>query len=83
MNRSRRRRCRKRKRKERRKKQKVLGRTNRLLSFDTRRISKQIFYCWVCINCSSKVFAEPLPSNDRGIHMKTTRLMGGIYEVRL
>jgi hypothetical protein len=27
-------------------------------------------------------FTEPLPSNDRGIHIQAHRLMGGIYEVR-
>jgi hypothetical protein len=26
-------------------------------------------------------FREPLPSNDRGLHTQTDRLMGGIYEV--
>jgi hypothetical protein len=28
-------------------------------------------------------FSDPLPSNDRGIHIQTHRLMGRIYEVRL
>jgi hypothetical protein len=28
-------------------------------------------------------FTEPLPSKDRGIHMETHRLMGGIYEVAI
>jgi hypothetical protein len=27
------------------------------------------FYCCVCIRCRGDVHAEPLPSNDRGIHM--------------
>jgi hypothetical protein len=27
-------------------------------------------------------FTEPLPSNDRGIHVQTNRLMGDIYVVR-
>jgi hypothetical protein len=34
------------------------------------------------IRCRSNVFTEPLPSNDRGIHIQTLRLMGGIYKVR-
>jgi hypothetical protein len=36
----------------------------------------------VCIRCSGGVLTEPLPSNDRGIHIQTHRLMGDIYEVR-
>jgi hypothetical protein len=32
--------------------------------------------------CSGNVFTEPLPSNDRGIHIQTQRLMGGVYEAR-
>jgi hypothetical protein len=31
--------------------------------------------------CRGNVFTEPLPSNDRSIHIQTHRLMGGIYEV--
>jgi hypothetical protein len=34
-----------------------------------------------CIHCRGKVFTDPLPSTDRGIHVQTYRLMGGIYEV--
>jgi hypothetical protein len=35
------------------------------------------------IRCSGNVFTEPLPCNDRGIHIQTHRLMGrGIYEAR-
>jgi hypothetical protein len=34
------------------------------------------------IRCRDNAFTEPLPSNDRGIHIQTHRLMGGIYEVR-
>jgi hypothetical protein len=34
------------------------------------------------IRCHGNVFTEPLPSNDRGIHMQTHRLMRGIYKVR-
>jgi hypothetical protein len=43
---------------------------------------KQVFYYCVCIRCCGNVFSEPLPSNDRGLHIQTHRLMGGIYEVR-
>jgi hypothetical protein len=43
---------------------------------------QQFFYCCVCISCRGNVFTEPLPSNDRGIHIQTHRLMGGIYEAR-
>jgi hypothetical protein len=28
------------------------------------------------------MFTKPLPSNDRGIHIQTHRLVGDIYEVR-
>jgi hypothetical protein len=51
---------------------KVLGRTNRLLSmirhvpYRKQRI-QQFFYCCLCIRCRGKVFAEPFPSNSRGI----------------
>jgi hypothetical protein len=38
--------------------------------------------CGVSIRCSGKVFAEPLPNNDRGIHIQTHRLMGRVYERR-
>jgi hypothetical protein len=43
---------------------------------------QQFFCCCVCFRGRGKVFTEPLPSNDRGIHIQTQRLMGGIYEVR-
>jgi hypothetical protein len=42
---------------------------------------KQQFYCYMCIHCHGNVFTELFPSNDRGIHIQTHRLMGGIYEV--
>jgi hypothetical protein len=42
---------------------------------------QKFFYC-VCIRCRGNVFTEQLPGNDRGIHIKTHRLIGGIYEVR-
>jgi hypothetical protein len=61
----------------------VLGRTNRLLPLPRRkRRLQQFFYFCVCIRCRGNVFTQPLPSNDRGIHIQTHRLMGGVYEVR-
>jgi hypothetical protein len=42
---------------------------------------QQFVYCCVCIRCRGKVFTEPLPTNDRRIHIQTHRLMGGIYEI--
>jgi hypothetical protein len=46
-----------------------------------RRVQQLFYYC-VYILCRGNVFTEPLPSNDRRIHIQTQRLMGGIYEVR-
>jgi hypothetical protein len=43
----------------------------------TKRLLQQL-YSFVCIRCRSKVFTEPLPSNDRRIHT----LMGGMYDIR-
>jgi hypothetical protein len=43
---------------------------------------QQCFYCSVCISCSGNDFIEPLPNNDRVIHIYTHGLMGGINEVR-
>jgi hypothetical protein len=34
------------------------------------------------MRCRSHVFTEPLPTNDKGIHIQTRKLMGGNYEVR-
>jgi hypothetical protein len=65
----------------------VLGRTDRLFSFirhgphRKRRVQK-FFHCCTCIRCHCNVFTQPLPGNDRRIHIETHRLMGGIYEVR-
>jgi hypothetical protein len=47
---------------------------NRLLSFDMTRLHikgsvQPLFYYWVCIRRRYNIFTEPLPSNDRGIHM--------------
>jgi hypothetical protein len=41
----------------------------------------QFFYCCVRIRRCANVFTEPLPSNDRGMHIQIHRLMGGILEV--
>jgi hypothetical protein len=64
-------------------KQEVRGRTNRLLSLIRhgpywRRV-QQFFYCCVCIRYRGNVPIEPLPSNDKGIHIQTHRLMGEIF----
>jgi hypothetical protein len=41
------------------------------------------FCCFsVCIRCHGNVFNKQLPSNERGIHVQTHRLMGRIYEAR-
>jgi hypothetical protein len=48
----------------------------------TKRCVQQFFYFCLCIRSRGNVFTEPLPSNDRGIHIQAHRLMGGIYEVR-
>jgi hypothetical protein len=61
----------------------VLGRTNRLLSLirhgqHWKRRVQQFFYCYVCIRYHCNVSTEPLPSNDRGVHIQTHVLMGGI-----
>jgi hypothetical protein len=68
-------------------KQEILGRTKRLLSFDTAEPHRkpriqQFLYCCVYILCRGNVFTEPLPINDRGIHIQSHRVMGGIYELR-
>jgi hypothetical protein len=56
--------------------QEVLGRSNRLLSFDTRtnriRRVQQFFYCFTCIRCSCNVFIESLPSRGRGYKFSHT-----------
>jgi hypothetical protein len=66
-------------------KQKVLGRSNRLLSLIRhgphwkRRV--RFFYCCVCIRYRGNVSTEPLPSNDRGIFTEPllTKDGGGIH----
>jgi hypothetical protein len=47
---------------------KVLGRTNRLLSFHTRTAQKTTS---TILSCRGNVFIELLPSTDRGIHRPT------------
>jgi hypothetical protein len=49
-------------------KQKVLGRTNRLLSFDTTRTPQKTS---PTILCRGDLLTEPLPRYDRGIHRQT------------
>jgi hypothetical protein len=44
--------------------------------------ASNISYIVACIRCRGNAFTEPLPSNDKGIHIETHRLMGEIYEVR-
>jgi hypothetical protein len=65
---------------------KVLGRTNSLISLirygSYRKRRVQFLYFSVYIRGRGNVFTEPLPSSDRGIHIQTHRLMGGVYEVR-
>jgi hypothetical protein len=51
-------------------KQEVLGRTNRLLSFDTTRTAQKMTVPTI-LRCRGNVFTELLPSNDRGIHGRT------------
>jgi hypothetical protein len=54
-------------------KQEVLGRTNRLLSFDTTSIEQKMTPP-TFLRCHGKVFTEPLPSNYRGIHRENHTL---------
>jgi hypothetical protein len=48
-------------------KQEVLGRTNRLLSFDTPWTAQKKMPL-IILHCCRNVFTVMLPSNDRGIH---------------
>jgi hypothetical protein len=43
---------------------------------------QHFFYCWACIRCRSNIVTEPLPSNDKGIHIQTHGQIRGIYKVR-
>jgi hypothetical protein len=36
----------------------------------------------VSIHCRGNVFTEPLTSIDKGVHIQTHRLMGGMCEIR-
>jgi hypothetical protein len=62
----------------------TLHRPTLLLFFDTARLYRkrcvyQFFYR--CVHSLPRnVFTEPLPSNDRGIHIQTHRLVGGIMK---
>jgi hypothetical protein len=50
----------------------VVGRTNRLLSFDTTRTAQETTPPTI-LPCSGNVLTELLPSNDRMIHRQTHR----------
>jgi hypothetical protein len=43
---------------------------------------EQFFCCCVCICCHGNVYSEPLPSNNRELHIQPHRLMGGTYKER-
>jgi hypothetical protein len=59
-------------------KQEVLGRTNRLLSFNTTCAAYETMFQTIPLllhvhadcQCRGNVFTMPLPSNDRGIHIE-------------
>jgi hypothetical protein len=59
------------------------------LSFDTNRTAKENDgpknACIVACVFVIAVFKEPLPNNDKGIHIETHNLMGGVikYEVEI
>jgi hypothetical protein len=57
------------------------GKTKRHGPHSKRRI-QQFYYCCLCIPGHRNVFTQPLPSNDKRVHIQTQRLMGGIYELR-
>jgi hypothetical protein len=50
----------------------VVGRTSRLLSFDTTRVAQKTMPPTVLL-CRGNVFTEPLPGNDRGVKGHTQR----------
>jgi hypothetical protein len=37
---------------------------------------QQFFVCYACFCCRDNVITEPLHSNDKGLHIRTHRLMG-------
>jgi hypothetical protein len=37
-----------------------------------KRLIQKLFYCCMCIRCHGSVFTEPLPSNDKGLHIQHT-----------
>jgi hypothetical protein len=43
---------------------------------------QQFLSCCACIRCRGKVFNPAFASNDKGTHVQTHRLIGGICEVR-
>jgi hypothetical protein len=64
--------------------QEILGRTKRLLSFDTPRAAYKttrpaVLLFYVYILCRGNVYTEPLSSNERGLHIYTQGLRGGNY----
>jgi hypothetical protein len=58
-----------------------VGRTNRLLSFDTTRTKWQMTRPKIIASVfvAAENFTEPLASNGSAIRIQTHRLMGGIY----
>jgi hypothetical protein len=54
--------------------QEVLGRNNRLLSFDKTRTAQRVTP-QKCLPRCGNVFTEPLPSNKKGVHRQTHRDM--------
>jgi hypothetical protein len=59
--------------------QEVLGRTNRLLSFDTKRTAYKTMRPTILLSlrrrCHGEVVTEPLPSNDRGMPDSCNRMI--------
>jgi hypothetical protein len=46
--------------------------------YDTDRIENDVSNICVCIRYRGNASTEPLPSNDKGIHIQTHRVMWGI-----
>jgi hypothetical protein len=54
-------------------------------SYDIERVEIGAFdnyFIVACIHCSGNMFTETWPSNDKGIHIQTHRLIGRIYDIR-